>query len=192
METAARWEDSYERESSAVNHKSLVNSKPIVNRKSILNRKRILIETPATFDAGARTQPVSPACVVQGTPVMRTWNVVRSHDLTSDVVVWECLAGTFECHYRQDEVVMVVDGEVFITDETGVERRLAAGGLGFFPAGTSAVWRVPERVRKIAVLRETMARPMGFGLKVWKRVRRIAEVPLGKLGGRRRPASVVG
>jgi uncharacterized cupin superfamily protein len=105
---------------------------------------------------------------------MRTWNILRSHDLTSDLMVWECSAGRFECHYSVDEVVIIVGGEVFITDATGEERRLGLGDLGFFPAGSSAVWRIPVSVRKIAVLRETMWRPIGIALKVWKRLLRMA------------------
>ena len=119
-------------------------------------------------------QPVLPRWVLSGVPMTRTWQVLRSHDWTSDIVVWECTAGSFECHYNKDETVMVVSGEVFVTNENGVERRLGPGDLGFFPAGTSAVWRVPDRVRKIAVLRECWWRPLGFGLKVWKRLLRMA------------------
>jgi uncharacterized cupin superfamily protein len=103
--------------------------------------------------------------------------VVRSHDLTSDIVVWECTAGRFECQYHQDEALIVVAGEAFITDDKGEERRLGPGDLGFFPAGTSCIWRVPESVRKIAVLRETMWRPVGLGLKIWKRLLRIVGLP---------------
>ena len=74
---------------------------------------------------------------------------------------------------------MIVSGEVFITNEKGEEQRLGPGDLGFFPAGSSCIWRVPDRVRKIAVLKETMWRPLGFGLKVWKRIRRIGAAPGG-------------
>ena len=59
----------------------------------------------------------------------RTWKVLRSHDLTSDIIVWECTAGRFECQYSQDEAVIIVGGEVFITDEKGEERRLGPGDL---------------------------------------------------------------
>jgi len=138
----------------------------------------MIITTPATFDLGAQTARVLPRWVLGGAPVTRTWNVLRSRDLTSDIVVWECTAGRFECHYSQDEAVIVVAGEAFITDEKGEERRLGPGDLGFFPAGTSAVWRVPESIRKIAILRETMWRPVGVGLKIWKRLLRIAGKPL--------------
>ena len=138
--------------------------------------KPIVITTPSTLEPGARAQPILPRWVLSGAPVTRTWDVLRSHDLTSDIVIWECTAGRFECPYTQDEAVIIVEGEVFITDEKGEERRLGPGDLGFFPAGTSCVWRIPERVRKIAILRETMWRSAGFGLKVWKRLLRIVGI----------------
>lgn len=138
--------------------------------------RSIVVARPITFESDAQPQPVLPRWVLSGVPVTRTWKVLRSRDLTEDVVVWECTAGCFECHYSQDETVMVVSGEVFITDENGGEQRLGPGDLGFFPAGTSCIWRVPERVRKIAVLRECWWRPLGFGLKVWKRLLRTAGI----------------
>ena len=141
-----------------------------------------MITTPAAFEGGARTEPVLPRWVLSGVPITRTWNVLRSHDLTSDIVVWECTAGQFKCHYSQDETVMVVAGEVFITYENGEERRLGPGDLGFFPAGTSCIWTVPVSVRKIAVLRETMWRPVGLGLKIWKRLLRIVGISDKGLG----------
>ena len=139
-----------------------------------MSPKSILIAEPRTFDAGAGAQPIPSRWVLSGTPETRTWRVLRSRDLTEDIVVWECTAGRFRCDYSQDETVMVVSGEVFITHANDEERRLGPGDLGFFPAGTSCVWRVPEKVRKIAVLRETNWLPFGFALKVWKRLLRIA------------------
>jgi len=159
---------------------------------SLSNSKSIVITTPATFDLGAQTQPMLPWRVLSGVPTTRTWNVVRSYDLTSDVVVWECTAGRFECRYQQDEAVMIVAGEVFITDNTGEERRLGPGDLGVFPTGSSCIWRIPESVRKIAVVRETIWRPVGLGLKIWKRLLRIARIPVSRLAAaaRKRPESV--
>ncbi len=139
-----------------------------------MSPQSIVVTRPVSFESGAQFQPVLSHWVLSGEPVTRTWKVLRSHDWTEDIVVWECTKGCFECHYSQDETVMVVSGEVFITDEKGEEQRLGPGDLGFFPAGTSCVWRVPDRVRKIAVLRECWWRPLGFGLKVWKRLRRTA------------------
>ncbi len=138
--------------------------------------KSIIIATPGHLDIEGRIAPVAPGWVLDGEPITRSWRVLTSQDLTSDVCVWECTAGRFEWHYDQDEAVVIVGGEVFITDMNGEQRRLGQGDLAFFPAGTSCVWHVPERVRKIAVLREPMWRPMGLGLKIWKGlVRRCAK-----------------
>ena len=139
-----------------------------------MSRKSIFVAQPTTLEDGARAEHILPRWVLSGVPRTRTWNLLRSHDLTSDLVVWECTAGVFECRYNRDETVVVVDGEVFVKDRQGDERRLGPGDLGFFPAGTCAVWRVPEHVRKIAILREPVWRPVGFALKAWKRLRRVS------------------
>ena len=144
--------------------------------------KEIITANPAASDLDEKIVPILPNWVLSGTPVTRSKAVVRSHDWTSNIVIWHCTAGSFNWHYSQDEVVVIVSGEVFITNEKGEERRLGPGDLAFFPAGTSSKWRVPHEVRKIAVLKETMWRPLGFGLKVWKKLLRMTglsgEAPL--------------
>jgi len=132
--------------------------------------REIVIAQPAAFELSAEEMSISPNWVLSGTPISRIKSVVRSRDWMSHVVVWECTGGTFKWRYRQDEVVVIVSGEVFITTEEGQERRLGPGDLAFFPAGSSSTWRVPERVRKVAVIRETMWWPLGLGLKVLKKL----------------------
>jgi uncharacterized cupin superfamily protein len=140
--------------------------------------KSILMLTAATEELEPQGHPILPAWVLSGTPVSRVKNLGRSHDLTSNMVVWECSAGSFNWFYTQDEALFVVSGEAFIGNGKGEECRLGPGDFGFFPAGTSCTWRVPHRVRKVAVVRETMWRPLGLGLKVWSKFRRI----LGRAG----------
>ena len=74
-------------------------------------------------------------------------------------MVWECTAGRFDWHYSEDETVVVISGEVFISTEKGEERRLGQGDMGFFPAGSSCIWRVNDRVKKVAVLRKDLPPP---------------------------------
>ena len=136
--------------------------------------KEIVIATPAAFELGPENMPILPDWVLSGTPISRVKNVVRSRDRTSHVVVWECTRGRFKWRYRQDEVVVIVSGEVFITTDEGQERRLGPGDLAFFPAGSSSIWRVPERVRKVAVIREPLWWPLGLGLKGLKKLLRLA------------------
>jgi uncharacterized cupin superfamily protein len=138
--------------------------------------KSIVIATPATFELGTQTQPITPSWVLTGSPVSRTKSVARSYDWTENIVVWDCTAGRFQWHYSQDETAVVISGEAFILNEQGEERRLGPGDVVFFPAGTSCTWRVPDSIRKIAVVRETLWRPLGFGLKAWKKLLRMTGI----------------
>jgi uncharacterized protein len=118
-------------------------------------------------------EPIPSEWILSGTPEARSNRIVRSHDWTSSVVVWDCTAGRFNWHYGTDEVIIVVSGEAFLLNPNGDERRFGPGDVGFFPAGTSVTWRVPKGIRKVAVLRETMWRPLGFGLKAWNKMLRV-------------------
>ena len=102
---------------------------------------------------------------------------MRSHDLVSHILVWECTAGRFNWHYKQDESVVVVSGEAFMINENGEESRFATGDVGFFPAGTSCTWCVPSSFRKIALVREPMWQPLGFAVKAWNKLLRLVRLP---------------
>ena len=134
--------------------------------------KSIVMATPATEELEPEAKPLPPAWVLSGTPATRTKNLARSHDWTSNMVIWEC-AGSFNWHYTKDEVLVVISGEAFITHGNVEERRLGPGDFDFFPRGTSCTWRVPSGVRKVAFLRETMWRPLGICLKVWSKFLRV-------------------
>ncbi len=135
--------------------------------------KSIEIVTPATVELEANAEPIPVNWVLSGEPKARSKLLARSHDWTSSLVVWECTAGRFRWHFSQDEVIIVVSGETFVIDEKGGERRLGPGDVGFFPAGSSCTFLVTDRIRKVAVLKESMWRPIGFGLKVCKKILRI-------------------
>ncbi len=110
---------------------------------------------------------ISADWILSGTPEARSKLVAKSSDGTSYVMVWECSAGRFKWHYIEDETVTVIAGEVFITNEKGEERRLGQGDMAFFPAGTSAEWRIDNRVRKVAVLRKPLGYLLGFAVRAW-------------------------
>jgi len=135
--------------------------------------KQIVTATPIAFDLGPGTVPILPHWVLNGSPLTRTKQLLRSRDYTSNIVVWECSAGSFNWHYNQDEMVVIVAGEVFITNEKGEERRLGPCDMAFFPAGTVVKWRVPQCVRKVAIVRETLWWPAGFALKAYKKLLRM-------------------
>lgn len=111
--------------------------------------------------------------VLSGNPETRSKLLVRSHDWIANVVVWECGAVSYKWHYNQDEAYLVLSGEGFVTDDKGVERRFGPGDVAYFPAGTNTTWRHPDHFRKIAFLKESVSRPVGFGLKAWNKLLRV-------------------
>ena len=135
--------------------------------------KSIVLASAATM-VDLEPAPISRDCILSGTPEARSKLLAKSYDGTSYVVVWECSAGRFMWHYIEDETVTITSGEVFITAKKGRECRLSQGDMGFFPAGTSCEWRVNDRVRKVAVLRKSLGRPLGLGVRSWYKVLTIA------------------
>lgn len=131
------------------------------------------IVTSAPLTVELAPEPIPREWILSGTPVARSKMLVRSRDYIESVVVWDCTAGSFRWHYSRDETLLFLSGEAFLQLENGGERRFGPGDVGFFPAGTSCAWRVADNVRKVAVVRETMWRPLGICLKVWKKSLRV-------------------
>lgn len=131
----------------------------VVQEAAERNNPKTYYPRPSVFAAsyhrnldGLEPCPINKDWIIEGTPEATAKYLMETRDGTAFTVVWDCTAGSFRWHYGKDETVYIVSGEVFITDEGGEQRRLAAGDMAFFPAGSSAVWRVPQRVRKIAIL----------------------------------------
>ena len=135
--------------------------------------KSVVMATPAAVDLEPYPEPVASEWILSGTPNAWCKLLVTSDDHTTRITVWECTAGRFHWHFSQDEVLVAISGEAFMINEKGDECRFGAGDVGFFPAGTSCTFRVTERFRKVAVLRESMWRPLGFGLKAWNKFLRM-------------------
>lgn len=126
----------------------------------------IVLETAASVELNS--EPIPKDWILSGSPEARAKKLAKSADFTSYIMVWDCTPGRFTWHYNKDETLVVVSGEVFITNEGGVERRLGPGDFAFFPGGSSATWNVTSRLRKVAVVRETMPRPLGFVIRGFK------------------------
>jgi len=126
----------------------------------------IVIETAAAAELSP--EPIPQDWILEGSPAARSKRLAKSDDHTSYIMVWDCTPGRFNWHYNKDETLVVVSGEVFINNGDGRERRLGPGDWAFFPGGSSATWRVTCHLRKVAVLRETMPRPLGLSLRLWK------------------------
>ncbi len=108
-----------------------------------------------------------------GTPKSGSKILSISHDGNSIVWVWECSEGSFVWHYGEDETVYIISGEVFISTETGEERRLGQGDMAFFPGGVSCNWRVTQPIKKFAINRKDLPLPLGFAVRVCHKLVRI-------------------
>jgi len=128
-------------------------------------------------------EPICEKWILSGKPSARSKVVARSRDWASKIVVWDCTAGRFQWHYDQDETIIVISGTAYLLGDNGEEHLFGPGDYGFFPAGSIASWRIDDHIRKIAVLREPLWRPVGFALKVWNKFLRKAglasNLPLG-------------
>jgi uncharacterized cupin superfamily protein len=108
---------------------------------------------------------INPSWILTGSPQHRVKQLARSADRGSYSVAWDCTAGLFNWHYTQEETLVVLTGEAFIRVNDASETRIGPGDVVFFPAGSSAVWRVPEYIRKVAFMREPIPPPLRFGVR---------------------------
>ena len=139
-----------------------------------IRARSIVIESATSADL--EPAPISPDWILDGTPEARNKTLVQSPDRTSYIVVWECTAGRFNWHYSEDETVVVISGEAFITTERGEERRLGQGDMALFPAGSSCTWRINDRIKKVAVLRKDLPLLLSIAVRAWHKFLRIVRL----------------
>lgn len=114
---------------------------------------------PTTMDAAVpagvvlKPAPINKDWVLEGNPKTEAGEVAHSGDGFMQTYVWRTTASRFNWFYDFDETITILDGDVFITDESGRERHLEAGDVAFFPYGAKTTWRVSDHVRKIAVVK---------------------------------------
>jgi len=136
--------------------------------------RRNLIDTAIFVRASSVRElepaPISPDWILEGAPEARNKKLGGSEDRTCSKYLWECSEGRFNWHYHTDETVFIVSGEVFVSGDDRSERRLGPGDMAFFPAGSSYVWRVPDRVMKFAVVRNTIPRPLATAVRAWNKI----------------------
>ena len=120
-------------------------------------------------DVVLKPAPIPAEWVIEGSPQTMGQEIAHTDDGSAKVYVWQTTKSRFKWHYQADEIVTILDGEVFLTDHSKVERRLGPGDVAFFPAGTEVLWRVPDHVRKIATLKTNLPEPLGGAVR-WMRL----------------------
>ncbi len=114
--------------------------------------------------------PIKPDWILEGKPVARAKTLTVAPDENFSSALWDCTAGTFRWHFRSDELVHILEGEVTVKSDDGTSRTLRPGDVALFPKGLTNVWHVPRYVKKLAVHRSQedplftrVARKLGAG-----------------------------
>lgn len=117
--------------------------------------------------------PIRPNWVLEGNPVARNQLLSVSADGNARSYIWDCTAGRFNWFYEADETVYVIEGGVVIKDPAGAARRLSAGDAIFFPAGAHAEWHVENYIRKFALIRTPLPKPLVLARHGYRFIKRL-------------------
>jgi uncharacterized cupin superfamily protein len=120
--------------------------------------------------ADLETSSIPAAWFVSGQTRTRSKFLGKTRDRLAYAVYWECGAANFKWHYDKDEFLVILSGDAFVTVENEPERHYGASDFAFFPAGCDTTWHVPDHVRKIAILKTSVNRPVATALKAWSKL----------------------
>lgn len=104
-------------------------------------------------DVALQDAPINPDWIVAGTPVARAGLHSPSTDGKASTNIWECTAGSFWWTFYNEETVVILEGAVRVTSQTGTVRLLKAGDIAYFARDTRTLWEIDSYVRKIAFVR---------------------------------------
>jgi len=111
-----------------------------------------------------RSASVASSSLISGSATCRSVVFSVSHDASSASGVWECHGpAKFRYHYGADEAVYILEGVAEI-EYLGKTFFLKPGDSTHFAAGSTAIWTVPEHVRKTFLLHDP-----GRGVKYIRR-----------------------
>ncbi|MCD2175337.1 cupin domain-containing protein [Rhizobium sp. C4] len=125
-----------------------------------------------------KAAPIDPAWIVAGAPQARIAEHSQSSDRAAMTALWDCTAGTFRWYFAWDETVMILEGEVRVTDANGAVRVLKAGDIAYFTGNTWATWQIDNYVRKIAFLRRPFPLPVALAYRLKGKLAGLIKRPL--------------
>ena len=125
-------------------------------------------------DVVLEAAPINPDWVASGSPRARAGLHSESLDGRTSTNIWECSAGSFWWTFHNEETVVILEGAVRVTSETGNIRLLKAGDIAFFAGGSRAFWEIEDYVRKIAFVRHAHSRQVAALREILGRMKRSA------------------
>lgn len=120
----------------------------------------------SSADLELKSALIEPSWIISGNPQARIAEHSQSADDASVTAVWDCTAGEFRWYFGWDETVMILEGEVVVTDANNEVRTLRAGDIAYFAGNTWATWKIENYVKKIAFVRRPFPAPVVLALKL--------------------------
>ncbi|WP_457104141.1 cupin domain-containing protein [Methylobacterium sp. P5_C11] len=115
--------------------------------------------------------PIPAEWIVAGSPVTEVATVSETHDGSAQVYLWRTTASTFRWTHGADEIITILDGEVFITEADGKRHHLTPGDVAHFPVGSVQLWDVPGNLLKSAILKHRSPTLVEASMRWVRRVR---------------------
>jgi uncharacterized protein len=119
-----------------------------------------------------KPSPIEPSWIVEGNPIAQASLISKSADGLAWTVVWQCSEGKFDWYYDVDETLLILEGSIVLESDTMPPTRYGPGDTIFFRNGAHARWHVEGRVRKLAFCRKTPPVWVGFGLRLFSKIKR--------------------
>jgi uncharacterized cupin superfamily protein len=79
----------------------------------------------------------------------QTWNHYQDPSEQFFAGIWSSSVGAFEVSYTEEELCVLLEGRVRLTDSSGEAREFGSGRAFVIPAGFKGVWENLEPVKKI-------------------------------------------
>lgn len=121
--------------------------------------------------AAFRPAPIPADWVVTGNPITEVADVSETHDGSANVYLWRTTASTFRWTHHSDEIITILDGDVFITEADGKRHHLSPGDVAHFPVGSVQLWEVPRTLLKSAILKHREPALVEASLRWMRRAR---------------------
>lgn len=91
--------------------------------------------------------------VISGDPTTNVWKYFVHPSGQMNAGIWDCQAGRWEIEsHPNNELCVIVEGDVNITDETSASYHLKPGDSFVLPQGMKTTWNVETYVKKIFVV----------------------------------------
>jgi hypothetical protein len=126
--------------------------------ESKLQKKGVIVPTEldqrklSGVDLQVQPPFVEPSALLAGKSNPRGEVLFRGEELIAEVYEDDALKMAISEPFPHDEFILVLNGELILTDAAGVERTYAAGDSLVLPKGFTGIWHASANFRELVVI----------------------------------------